>query len=86
LFYFAGHGHTLKKSYGGNVGYIVPADAPLPDCDRGGFMQKAISMESFNTYARNMDAKHALFLFDSCFFGSIFALGRAVPADISYKT
>ena len=86
LFYFAGHGHTLEKSYGGNVGYIVPADAPLPGRDRSGFVQKAISMENFNTYAHNMDAKHALFLFDSCFSGSIFAMGRAVPADISYKT
>ncbi len=86
LFYFAGHGHTEKKSYGGDIGYIVPADTPLPDADRAGFLKKAISMESFNTYARNIDAKHALFLFDSCFSGSIFALSRALPAAISYKT
>lgn len=86
LFYFAGHGHTIKKSYGGDIGYIVPADAPLPRVDRAGFLRKAISMENFNTYARNIDAKHALFLFDSCFSGSIFALSRAVPDAISYKT
>src|SRR5205085_11681819 len=30
--------------------------------------------------------KHALFLFDSCFSGSLFALSRAVPDNIGYKT
>lgn len=43
-------------------------------------------MENFNTYAREINAKHVLFLFDSCFSGSIFALSRAVPDIISYKT
>jgi formylglycine-generating enzyme required for sulfatase activity len=37
-------------------------------------------------YARRIDAKHALFVFDSCFSGSLFALSRAVPAVIGYKT
>jgi uncharacterized caspase-like protein len=74
LFYFAGHGHTLKMSYGGDMGYIVPSDAPLPDKDPGGFSEKAISMESFNTYARTINAKQVLFIFDSCFSGSIFDL------------
>jgi len=86
LLFFAGHGHTIKKSYGGNVGYIVPADAPDPGVDMSGFLRNAISMERFNTYARDINAKHALYLFDSCFSGSIFALSRAVPEAISYKT
>ena len=30
LFYFAGHGATLEQAYGGEMGYIVPTDAPLP--------------------------------------------------------
>jgi len=86
LFYFAGHGHTQKKSYGNDVGYIVPTDATLPRQDQSGFLLKALSMENFNTYAREINAKHVLFLFDSCFSGSIFALSRAVPDIISYKT
>lgn len=86
LFYFAGHGHTLKMDYGGDLGYIVPSDAPLPNKDRAGFQLKAISMENFSSYARGINAKHALFLFDSCFSGSIFALSRAVPDAITYKT
>ncbi len=28
LFYFSGHGATLRMSYGGEMGYFVPADAP----------------------------------------------------------
>jgi hypothetical protein len=86
LFYFAGHGHTQRMSYGGDLGYIVPSDAPLPDKNPGDFLQKAISMESFSSFARNTNAKHVLFIFDSCFSGSIFALARAVPEVISYKT
>ena len=28
VIYFAGHGHTIKTSYGDKLGYIVPANAP----------------------------------------------------------
>ncbi|CCQ91042.1 exported hypothetical protein [Nitrospina gracilis 3/211] len=86
LFYFAGHGHTLKLAYGGDMGYIVPADAPNPNRDRQGFLARAMDMERIEVYAKRIESKHALFLFDSCFSGSIFALSRAVPENISYKT
>jgi hypothetical protein len=86
LFYFAGHGHTIKQSYGEEMGYIVPSDAPNPNSDRAGFMSKAMDMQQMELYARRIQSKHALFLFDSCFSGAIFALSRAVPDAISYKT
>ncbi|MBI3813561.1 MAG: caspase family protein [Nitrospinae bacterium] len=86
LFYFAGHGHTVKQSYGEDMGYIVPVDAPNPNKDPAGFMAKAIDMQQIEVYAKRIQSKHALFLFDSCFSGSIFALSRAVPENISYKT
>ncbi|MBF0466738.1 MAG: caspase family protein, partial [Nitrospirae bacterium] len=79
LFYFAGHGHTVKKSYGEDMGYIVPVDAPRPDKNRAGFLAKAIDMQQIESFAKRIDAKHALFLFDSCFSGSIFDMTRAVP-------
>ncbi|MBI4382522.1 MAG: caspase family protein, partial [Nitrospinae bacterium] len=41
LVYYAGHGHTLKL-LGGEMGYIVPADAPNPNRDRKGFLAKAV--------------------------------------------
>ena len=86
LLYFAGHGYTMQMAYGASMGYIVPADAPLPNVDQVEFRRKAISMQAFESNARQIQAKHVLYLFDSCFSGSIFALSRAVPSAISYKT
>ena len=87
LFYFAGHGHTVTPKYGGQpLGYIVPKEAPNPNDDLNKFKRVAMSMQRIEEYAISIDAKHALFVFDSCFSGSIFALSRAVPEHISYKT
>jgi uncharacterized caspase-like protein len=54
LFYFAGHGHTLKQAYGEEIGYVVPVDAPNPNLDRAGFMSKAMSMEQMELYAKRI--------------------------------
>ncbi len=86
LFYFAGHGHTMRLAYGGEMGYIVPADAPLPENDEIEFLAAAMDMQMIEVYARRIQAKHALFLFDSCFSGAIFTISRAVPESISSKT
>jgi formylglycine-generating enzyme required for sulfatase activity/uncharacterized caspase-like protein len=86
LFYYAGHGYTLKGAQGQEMGYMVPVDTPLPSGGRGAIQSTAVSMLEIEIYAKQMDAKHALFLFDSCFSGSIFSLSRAVPAAISDKT
>jgi hypothetical protein len=87
LFYFAGHGHTIEPKYGGEaLGYIVPKDAPTPYNYLKKFKRVAIGMQRIEEYALSIDAKHALFVFDSCFSGSMFALSRAVPEHISYKT
>jgi len=82
IFYFAGHGHSISMPYGKNLGYIVPADAPLPHQNKVAFMQKAISMQEFDKDARQIQAKHVLYIFDSCFSGSIFALSRSAPKPI----
>jgi hypothetical protein len=87
FFYFAGHGHTVEPQYGGMaLGYIVPVEAPNPNDDLNKFKRVAMSMQRIEEYAMSIDAKHALFVFDSCFSGSLFALSRAVPEHISYKT
>ncbi|MEI6153573.1 MAG: caspase family protein [Deltaproteobacteria bacterium] len=86
IIYFAGHGHTVKQAYGEEMGYIVPIDAPNPNTDRNGFLSKALDMQTVEVYAKRIQSKHVLFVFDSCFSGSIFALSRAVPESISYKT
>lgn len=86
LIWFGGHGYTLPMSYGEEVGFLVPADAPLPDADRKGFVAKALDMAQMEVYAKRIQSKHALFVFDSCFSGSIFSLSRGTPASITHKT
>ncbi len=75
LFYFAGHGFTRNN---GAKGYLVPVDAPSPNKDEQGFLRKALPMNQVLAWSRDMEAKHALFLFDSCFSGTIFKT-RALP-------
>jgi hypothetical protein len=86
VFYFAGHGHTINTSYGDKLGYIVPADAPNPNNNEASFQSKAIEMAQVEIYAKRIQSKHAIFLFDACFSGSLFAMTRAVPQVITYKT
>jgi formylglycine-generating enzyme required for sulfatase activity len=83
LFYFSGHGHTIKLDDGREMGYIVPADSANPNIDKNGFFDKAIDMEQIEVYAKRIQSKHALFMFDSCFSGSIFNISRAIPGNIS---
>ena len=85
LFYFSGHGYTRLE---GKKGYLVPTDAPDPRIDEIAFAQKSLAMGQILAWAKDIEAKHALFLFDSCFSGTIFktrALPK-IPKHISAKT
>ena len=75
LFFFSGHGYTRM---GGRRGYLVPSDAPNPFEDEKGFLRKALGMNHILSWSRDIEAKHALFLFDSCFSGTIFK-AKALP-------
>ena len=87
LIYFAGHGYTIAPKYGGTeMGYIVPSNAPNPNLNEQDFLGVGLSMQNIEVYARNIQSKHALFVFDSCFSGSIFSLSRAIPQVIQEKT
>lgn len=78
----------VKPKYQGDaLGYIVPADAPDPHVDLRRFRRVAMSMQRIEEYSLNIiDVRHVLFLFDSCFSGSLFAMTRAIPQHINYKT
>ncbi|OAD18685.1 peptidase C14 caspase catalytic subunit p20, partial [Candidatus Thiomargarita nelsonii] len=67
LFFYSGHGETYN-----DTGYLVPTDAPTLGADEKGFWRKALRMNEILTMARGILAKHALFLFDSCFSGMVF--------------
>ncbi len=69
LFFYSGHGHTRKN---GSKGYLVPIDAPDPNKNERLFVRRSLPMIKVLAWAKDIEAKHALFLFDSCFSGSIF--------------
>jgi len=84
LFYFAGHGHTREMATGEDLGYLVMVDAPAPEKDPVGFSLSSVDMQSIVTQAKMIKARHVLFMFDSCFSGSILNLReRVVPQNIS---
>jgi hypothetical protein len=77
VIYFAGHGWTRNN----DLGYLVPVDAPAAaraDSDLE-FAKSALSMEQIMSWAKQMEAKHVLFIFDSCFSGAIFKVRSASP-------
>ncbi|MEA2491885.1 MAG: hypothetical protein QOH21_3677, partial [Acidobacteriota bacterium] len=74
LVYFAGHGATLD-----DIGYIVPRDAPRPGDDpesKRAFKRKAIAMDDLVAWAKPRSASQVLFVFDSCFSGSVLQAAR----------
>lgn len=90
MVYFAGHGLTLPGAETDKeIGFIVPADAPHPQQDEGGFRQRAVNMAEFDRIAKETPAKHIMFVFDSCFSGALFSMrsgGDIIPAKISQAT
>lgn len=68
VIFFTGHGHTRKQT----KGYLVPVDAPDPYIDEPSFLRYAFPMQQMMFWARQIEAKHALFVFDSCFSGTVF--------------
>jgi len=86
LLYYAGHGETETLADKTKMGYIIPKDCPLLKNDPMGFSTHAISMREIESISLRIKSRHVLMLFDSCFSGSLFALVRAVPHDITEKS
>ncbi len=83
VIFFAGHGMTIDAT----DGYIVPSDAPDPIINEPGFFRLAISMEDVMAWARRIRSHHALFLFDSCFSGTLFETkSKPNPNDAYIRT
>lgn len=79
LFFFAGHGYSR-----GSKGYLVPVDAPDPIIDKYGFIRNSISMQTIAYYAKEIESRHVLFVFDSCFSGTIFETRSLPPVSDTY--
>jgi hypothetical protein len=81
IVYFAGHGATVDLD-GRKMGYIVPIDAPQAS-NSSNFLQTVIPMTQFETWAKQYTSRHILFMFDSCFAGSVFRSQTAAPPAIN---
>ncbi len=79
LFYYAGHGYTRKSATGEDLGYLVMVGAPAPEIDKIGFELESISMELLVTQTEKILARHVLFIFDSCFSGTILNARYRLP-------
>jgi formylglycine-generating enzyme required for sulfatase activity len=73
LVWYAGHGYSERGE-----GYLVPVDALDPQ-EGGRFLRRVLSLRRMGEYVRGANALHVLAIFDSCFSGTIFNVGRAKP-------
>ena len=83
LVMFSGHGFTNPNT---KMGYLVPVDAPNPKEKVADFYRAALGIRQLELVAQELESRHALFLFDSCFSGSIFARRSEIAAPQSRGT
>ena len=83
LFYYAGHGFTTKAATGEDLGYLVMLDTPSPK-NTVEFDLYSVDMVKFVSDSKKIHAKHVLFMFDSCFSGTVLNLrNRVTPSHIT---
>lgn len=90
LIYYAGHGYTALLSDKRKMGYLVMKNAPeMPPVEEAlqktpatlpKFRLRAISMDEINEKAQAIATRHALFVFDSCFSGTVLYRDNIVAA------
>lgn len=78
LVYFSGHGtfhdYKIQKSdgtfaYFKRKGYVLPIGIPNPKTEN--FVKLALPLSQFVEWAKAIEVKHALFIFDNCYSGAI---------------
>ncbi|MCI5195644.1 MAG: caspase family protein [Candidatus Electrothrix sp. AW5] len=76
VFYFSGHGYTDKRNPRNHFGYIVPYNGEKKR------PSTLISMETLRELSTNLgNARHQLFILDSCFGGMIEPKGSVVSSE-----
>ena len=74
LIYYSGHGYSENDNWTFH-GYLVPRDAYSPtrsDASRVEFMFQAMTFADLVSEAKNIRAKHSMFVIDACLSGSLF--------------
>ena len=65
----------------------MPVDAPNPSDNERAFFQKSLKIERVISWAKQIESKHAFFVFYCCFSGPVLRpRAVAVPENISYST
>lgn len=64
IFYYAGHG-KIEKGTRGSISYIIPYDTSQEN-----YTINAISIDTIKNQSKLLEAKHILYLFDSCYSGT----------------
>lgn len=80
LIYYAGHGYRRVEDDGTDSGFILPSDTPPLGDDPAPFLSKAIGMGELLATTQGIRAKHALFVLDTCYAGSLINAAEAVAA------
>ncbi len=75
LVFFAVHGQVAKNR-GGEEGYLLPYDA-----DPNNLPMTCLSMSNLALAGRSLQAKHILFVLDTCFSGHATSLPRSLPTE-----
>lgn len=87
LIYYAGHGYTALLPDGRRMGYLVMRDAPsmpavsepldrsLTTSQLSLFTRASINMDQIEAFAKSITSRHVLFVFDSCFAGTVLFRG-----------
>jgi len=70
VFYFAGHGTTMKADGKLPTGYIIPVESGLTDVP-----VTAVSMGQIRAICSHINAKHIIFVMDCCYAGQILEQG-----------
>jgi hypothetical protein len=70
VFYFAGHGTTMKADGKPPTGYIIPVESGLTDVPA-----TAVSMGQIRDICSHINAKHIIFVMDCCYAGQILEQG-----------
>lgn len=72
LIFFSGHGQTVPSANGGEMGFLIPADATVdlnnPE-NAGPYNASCLRMKEVWDYLEGCPAKHVLVIADACFSG-----------------
>jgi uncharacterized caspase-like protein len=82
VIYFAGHGYTTDSG-SAKVGWLVPTDAPSYRAAPELFSVTALSLRRVQEHAEIIQAKHVLWVFDSCFAGAAIGMVAKRSPDTS---